>query len=61
MSNSSKWRRLMEWVRYLQDTGGEVNLQQLVDKIAEIKTGRRITWHRESRREWSEYEIMHKS
>jgi len=39
MSNSSRWRRLCEWVRYLQDTNGEVDLPTLVNKIGEIKRG----------------------
>ena len=37
MSNSSRWRRLCEWVRHLQDTNGEVDLHCLVVKMEEIK------------------------
>jgi len=39
MSNSSRWRRLCEWVRYLQDTNGVVDLPNLVNKMEEIKRG----------------------
>lgn len=37
MSNSSRWRRLCEWVRFLQDTGQEIDLNCLVVKMEEIK------------------------
>jgi len=39
MSNSSRWRRLCEWVRHLQDTNEEVDLPSLVNKMEEIKRG----------------------
>ena len=39
MSNSSRWRRLCEWVRHLQDTNGEVDLPSLMKKMEEIKLG----------------------
>ena len=40
MGNSSRWRRLCEWVRYLQDTGGEIDLHCLVSKMEDIKRSR---------------------
>lgn len=39
MSNSSRWRRLMEWIRYLQDTHKDISLKDLVNKVNEIKGG----------------------
>jgi hypothetical protein len=40
MSNSTRWRRLMEWIRYLQDTGQDICLKDLVDRVNEIKEGK---------------------
>ena len=39
MSNSSRWRRLCEWVRHLQDTNKEIDLHCLISKMDEIKRG----------------------
>ena len=41
MSNSRRWRKLMEWLSHLQDTGNanHLNFEQLQSKIDEIKGG----------------------
>jgi len=51
MSNSSRWRRLCEWVRHLQDTGGETDLECLVDKMEDIKRERTKTFKEVTGRE----------
>jgi len=48
MSNSSRWRRLCEWVRFLQDTGQEIDLNCLVVKMEEIKRNGRDYVQREN-------------
>ena len=42
MSNSGRWRKLMEWMRYLQDNGlaDELNFEWLQEKVEEIKRGK---------------------
>lgn len=37
MGNSTRWRRLSEWVYYLQETGSKINLDELVKKMDEIR------------------------
>lgn len=41
MSNSRRWRELMEWMRYLQDNGlaNKLNFEWLQEKVEEIKSG----------------------
>jgi hypothetical protein len=42
MSNSKRWRRLMEWMRFLQENGlaKELNFEWLQEKVEEIKRGK---------------------
>ena len=41
MGSSTRWRRLLEWLRYLSDTSDtdSVNYDTLIKKIEEIKRG----------------------
>ena len=41
MGNSTRWRKLMEWMRYLQENGlaNKLNFEWLQEKVGEIKKG----------------------
>ena len=39
MSNSARWRKLMEWLRYCEDNNIGITLKELRKKVEEIKKG----------------------
>lgn len=39
MGNNSRWKQLMEWLAYMEDTQREITVKDIKDKIYEIKRG----------------------
>lgn len=40
MGNSTRWKKLMEWLQYLRENNIEINTEKLAKKVKEIKKGK---------------------
>lgn len=40
MGNSTRWRKLIQWLDYLKKNGIEITTKELAEKVSEIKEGK---------------------